>query len=95
MLAPVGDENLGSGNFEAGVSLRFKGNGLAQSGQTGRGGVLVVSRIRAGLDGCFDNVGRCWEVGLAGSVANDGFAGGLQGLGFGIDGQGRRRRQSG
>ena len=95
MLAPVGDENLGSGNFEAGVSLCFKGNGLPQSGQTGRGGVLVVRRVGAGLDGRFHNVSRRREVGLTGAVANDGLAGGLQGLGFGIDGQRRRRRQSG
>ena len=95
MFATVGNENLRRRNLESGVPLGLKGDGLAQSWQTGRWGVLVVSWIRAGFNGRFDNVGRRWEVRFAGSVANDGLAGGLEGLGFGIDSQGRRRRQSG
>ncbi len=50
----------------------------------------MVARVAARGHRRLDDVVGGVEVGLAGAEADDGFAGGLQGLGLGVDRQGGR-----
>ena len=74
----------------AAVAQRLGGDRLAQFGEPGRRRVAVVSWITARRHRCRDDVLRRWEVRLAGPESDDVLAGRLQGLGLGIDGEGRR-----
>jgi hypothetical protein len=58
------------------------------AGLAGRGGVAVVRRDGRGALGGLDHVGGAREVGFAGAEPDHGFAGGLQGLGLGVHGEG-------
>jgi len=90
LLAAVGHEHRRGGDLVARVPLRLERDCLAQRGETGRRGVAVVGGVLRRGDRGIDDVGRRREVGLACTEADDGPAGGLEGLGLGVDGQRRR-----
>ena len=87
LLTAVGDQDVVGGDLVAGVAQRLGGDGLAQGRQALGGGVLVVGRVLRGGDGGLNDVVGGGEVGLSGAEADDGAAGGLEGLGLGVDGQ--------
>ena len=89
LLAAVGDEHLARLDVVPAVAQRLGGDGLAELGQARGGGVAVPAGVAAGGDRGLDDVVRRGEVGLAGAEADDGAAGCLEGLGLGVDGQGR------
>ena len=90
VLAAVGDEHLRGRALEAAVAQRLGGDRLAQLGQPGRGRVAVVARVGARRRGGGDDVLGRREVRLPRAEADDVLAGGLQRLGLGVDGEGRR-----
>ena len=91
LLAAVGDDDVGGGDLVAGVAQRLGGDGLAQRREAGGGRVAVHRGVAGGLDGGLDNVIGRGEIGFAGTEADHRAAGGLEGLGLRIHGQGRGR----
>ncbi len=89
LLAAVRDEHLRRRHGQAAVAQRLVDDRLLELGQPARGRVAVVGRHRAGRLGGSDDRGRRREVGLAGAEADDVLAGGLLGLGLGVDGERR------
>ena len=90
VLAAVGDQHLGSRALVAAVAHRLGGDRLAQLGQAGGRRVAMVARVAARRHGGGDDVLGRGEVRLPGPEADDVLAGGLQGLGLGVDGEGGR-----
>ena len=90
VLAAVGDEHLRRRAVVAAVAQRLGGDRLAQLGEPGRRRVAVVARIGARRHRGGDDVLGRREVRLAGAESDDVLAGRLQGLGLGVDGEGRR-----
>ena len=95
LLAAVGHQDVVGGDLVAGVAQRLGGDGLAQDRQALGGGVLVVDRVLRGGDGGLDDVVGGGEVGFSGAEADDRAAGGLEGLGLGVNGQGGGRGDGG
>ena len=79
----------------AGIAGGLDRHRLLELGEAAGGRVLVVAGIRAGRDGGRHDVGRSREVRLPGAEADDVLAGGDEGLGLGVDGQGGGFRHSG
>ena len=92
LLAAVGDDDVGGGDLVAGVAQGLFCDGLAQRRQAGGGRVAVHRGVARGLDGGLDNVVGRGEIGFAGAEADHRAAGGLEGLGLRVHGQGRGRR---
>ena len=92
LLAAVGDDDVGGGDLVAGVAQGLFRDGLAQRREAGGGRVAVHRGVARGLDGGLDNVVGRGEVGFAGAEADHRAAGGLEGLGLRVHGQGRGRR---
>jgi len=92
VLAAVGHEHLRGRHLVPRIASGLRGDRLSQLGKPGDRAVLVVLRIAAGFRGSLDDVGRCREVRLTGAETDDRLAGGLQGLGLGVNCQGGRRR---
>ena len=90
MLGAAGDDDLGGFVGEAVVGLEFLGDGSAELGNAGRGGVFGEAGIEGAHGGGLD-VFRCVEIGFAGAEADDIEAFGLHGFGAGIDRQGGGR----
>ena len=90
LLASVCYQHLGCGDGIAAVAQGLGRDGLLQRRQAPRRGVAVHGRYPAGSDGGVDDVVRGRKVRLAGSEADDGATGGLEGLRLGVDGQGGR-----
>jgi hypothetical protein len=88
VLAPVGDQHLVRGDHEAAVAKGLGDDRLAQLRQARGRRVLVVDRVVAGPRRGLDDVARRREVRFARAEADDGLAGGLQGLRLAVHGQG-------
>jgi len=85
LLAAVGDQHLRRGDLEAAVAAGLVDDRLLELGQSARGGVAVVPRVAAGLDGGGDDVVGGGEVGLARAESDDGPTLRLQRLGLRVD----------
>ena len=84
----VTDDDVGVGDAgEAATGVIF-GDGLAESGDAWRGGILGLPLGQGLGAGVLDEL-RGVEVGLTDAEADDVLAGGLEGLRLGIDGEGR------
>ena len=90
VLAAVGHDDLVGQHLVARVAEGLGRDGRLQLGQPAHRAVAVVARVAAGRHGGLDDVVGGREVGLAGAEADHGFAGGLEGLGLGVDGEGGR-----
>ena len=89
MLAAAGDDDLRGLVGEAVLALVLVGDGRAQLGNAGGGGVFGEAGGQGLGAGVFD-VLRGVEVRLAGAEADDVQAVGLHLLGLGVNGQGER-----
>ncbi len=89
LLAAVGDDDLAGGDLETGVAQRLRGDRLAQRRKTRSGRVPVARRV--GQRSAAASTMNCGvaKVGLAGGVRDDVLAFGLEGLGLGVDLEGR------
>ena len=87
VLAAAGDDDLRRLVVEAVLALELVGDGLAQLGDAAAGRVFGEAGGERGSGGVLDVLGGV-EVRFAGAKADDVFAGGLHGFGFGINGQG-------
>ena len=87
-LAAGRDDDLRRRDLQSVVSSVFVGYGLAERLDAGRGGVFGLAGLERSDAGLLNVLGRV-EIGLAGGEAAHVLAGGEEGFGFGVNGEGR------